>query len=665
MTDLSGNISVASRQQSIRAKCFHPSNIFIDFKKEEIEQSIPDRFEQIVRKYPNRLAVKTKDHELTYDQLNRVANRVARAILAHYGKGQEQVALLLEHDAPVIAAMIGVLKAGKVYVPLDPSYPRKRLAYMLEDSEARLLLTNQINRSLADALSQKVPVIDIEVLDSTSPEENLGLRRSPESLAFILYTSGSTGAPKGFSQTHCNVLLDTRNYTNAGHFCPDDRLLLVSSFSFADSVRTIYSALLNGASLYPFDIKAEGLESLANWLTENEITIYRSVPTVFRPFVSILTGEERFPKLRLIYLSGEPVYKKDVELYRKFFSDNCILVNRLGTGEALTFRWYFIDKKIPIKGIHVPVGFAVPDKDLVLLGEVEHEADGSRVGEIGVRSCYLSPGYWKRPDLTQAAFLPNPDGGDNRIYRTGDIGRMLPDGCLVHLGRKDHQVKIRGYRIEVSEIEMALLDFPAVKEAVVVAREDRPSEQRLVAYLVPARKLSLAVSGLRRFLNEKLPEYMIPSAFVLLDALPLTPNGKVDRRALPAPSRARPELANPFVAPRTPVEKLLAGFWAELLGLERVGIHDNFLELGGHSLLATQIISRVLDTLHVEVPLRSLFETPTVEDMAVVITENMAKKTGDEELARMLAELESLSDEEAQRRLANERAPHQLNETIK
>ena len=653
MTNISNAISDLPREQRvIRDKCFHPTGRFVEFTKEEIEQSIPNRFEDMVRKYPDRLAVKTSNHALTYDALNKAANRVARAILAHCGEGQEQVALLLEHDAPVIAAMIGVLKAGKAYVPLDPSYPRKRLAYMLEDSEARLLLTNQINRSLADALSQKVPVIDIEVLDSTSPEENLGLRRPPESLAFILYTSGSTGAPKGFSQTHRNVLLDTRNYTNAGHFCPDDRLLLVSSLSFADSVRTIYSALLNGASLYPFDIKAEGLGSLANWLTENEITIYRSVPTVFRPFTSNLTGKERFPKLRLIYLAGEPVYKEDVELYRKHFSDNCIFVNRLGTGEALTFRWYFIDKNIPIKGIHVPVGFAVPDKDVVLLDEVQHEADGARVGEIGVKSCYLSPGYWKRPDLTQAAFLPDPDGGDNRIYRTGDIGRMLPDGCLVHLGRKDHQVKIRGYRIEVPEIEMALLDFPGVKEAVVVAREDRPGDQRLVAYLIPARKPSPAVSGLRRFLNEKLPEYMIPSAFVLLDALPLTPNGKVNRLALPPPGGARPELDTSFVAPRTPMEKSLVQIWCEILGLNEVGIHDNFLDLGGHSLQAQQIINRVLAEFHVKVPLRSLLESPTVADMAVVITENIAKKAGDEELARMLAELESISDEEAQRRLA-------------
>jgi acyl-coenzyme A synthetase/AMP-(fatty) acid ligase/acyl carrier protein len=502
-------------------------------------------------------------------------------------------------------------------------------------------------------LAQNVPVIDISVLDSISSAENLGLPYSQGSLAFILYTSGSTGAPKGFSQTHCNVVHDTRNYTNTGHFCADDRLLLVSSISFADSVRTIYSALLNGASLYPFDIRVEGLTSLANWLIQNEITIYRSVPTVFRHFASTLTCEERFPKIRLIYLAGEPVYKKDVELYRKHFSEDCIFVNRLGTGEALTFRWYFIDKKTPIKGTHVPVGYAVPDKEVVLLGDVQQGADGSRIGEIAVKSEYLAPGYWKKIDLTQTVFLPDPEGGKSRIYRTGDLGRMLPDGCLVHLGRKDFQMKIRGYRIEIAEIEMALLDHVAIEEAVVRLWESRPGDQRLVAYLVHTGQKGLTVTELRRFLKEALPTYMIPSTFVMLDHLPLTPNGKLDRRALPAPDRVRPALDNPYVAPRTPMEETLAEIWARVLDLDQIGINDNFFELGGHSLLATQVISRVINTFRVKVPLRSLFQAPTVADMAVVIVQNQVEKAESKDIDHMLTELETLSDEEARRVLGD------------
>jgi amino acid adenylation domain-containing protein len=649
--DLTG---IPEEQRAIRAKCVHPSGNFIPFPTEAIDKSIPELFEKQVRAYPNRLAVRTRHHVFTYDELNRAANRLAHAIVGQRGRGEENIALLLEHGALQIVAILGVLKAGRVYVPLDPSYPRKRLAYMLEDSQAELLLTNQSNRSLADALAQNVRVIDIGELDSTSSAENLGLPRPPGSLAFILYTSGSTGTPKGFSQTHCNVVHDIRNYTNAGHFCVDDRLLLVSSFSFADSVRTIYSALLNGASLYPFDIRAEGLTCLANWLTRNDITIYRSVPTVFRHFASTLTGEESFPKLRLIYLAGEPVYRKDVELYREHFSEDCIFVNRLGTGEALTFRWYFIDKKTLIKGADVPVGYAVPDKEVVLLDDEQQAADGSRIGEIAVKSEYLSPGYWKRLDITQAAFLPDPDGEKSRIYRTGDLGRMLPDGCLLHLGRKDFQVKIRGYRIEIAEIEMALLDHVAIKEAVVRVWEGRSGDKRLVAYLVPAGQQLPTVTELRHFLSEALPDYMIPSIFVTLDALPLAPNRKVNRRALPAPGRSRPELENSYLAPRTPVEEGLAEIWAQVLDLDHVGVTDKFFELGGDSLLATQVISQVIRKFGVKVPLRSLFQAPTVADMAVVIIQNEVEKAESKDIDRMLDELKALSDEEARRVFGDE-----------
>ncbi len=223
---------------------------------------------------------------------------------------------------------------------------------------------------------------------------------------------------------------------------------------------------------------------MANWLIENEITIYRSVPTIFRHFINILTGEEKFPKIRLAYLSGEPVFKKDVESYQTHFSEDCIFVNRLGSGEALTYCMNFIDKQTSIKDIHVPVGYAVPGKEVILLGDVHEEEDGSRIGEIAVRSRYLSPGYWKRADLTRTTFLSDPEGGDSRIYRTGDLGRMLPDGCLVHLGRKDFQVKIRGHRIEIAEIEMALLDHVAVKEAIVRSWEIEIGDQRLAVQTI-------------------------------------------------------------------------------------------------------------------------------------------------------------------------------------
>lgn len=300
------------------------------------------------------------------------------------------------------------------------------------------------------------------------------------------------------------------------------------------------------------------------------------------------------------------------------------------------FRKFFIDHGTLITGSIVPVGYAVEDNEVLLLDEAGQDVGFNRVGEIAVRRRYIAPGYWRRPDLTATTFLPDRAGGDARIYRTGDLGLMLPDGCLLHLGRKDFQVKIRGHRVEVVEVETALLDRGDIKEAVVVAREDRPGDQRLVAYQVLASHPGPTVGELRGFLRAKVPDYMIPTAFVMLDALPMTLTGKVDRRALPAPGRARLGLASPFAAPYTPTERRLARIWAEVLSLEQVGIHDDFLELGGHSLLAMQVASRVHDAFHVEVPLKSLFESSTVADMAVVIAEHRLKTVGETTLADLL-----------------------------
>ena len=413
-------------------------------------------------------------------------------------------------------------------------------------------------------------------------------------------------------------------------------------------------ALLNGAGLYAMDLQTVGMGQLADWLYQQEITVCNFVPTVFRHFTSTLARNDRFPSLRLIYLGGEPVYKRDVDLFAKYFSQDCILVNRLGSTETDVMSMYFMDKDSQISGANVPVGYAPQDKQVLLLGDEGLEVGVNEIGEIAIKSRYLSSGYWNKPEITQAVFLQDPDEVEERIYRTGDMGRMLPDGCLEHLGRRDFQVKIRGYRVEVAEIEMALLELTSIREAVVVASEIPAGDQRLVAYLVPATEQASSIVELRSHLKEKLPDYMVPSGFVCLDALPTLPNGKVDRRALPALGTARPELESPFVPPRTPVEETLAHIWVEVLGLDQVGIHDNFLELGGDSLLASQVISRVIKTLQVEVALRSLFEAPTVADMAVVLVQKQAEKAAPGDIDWMLAELEDLSEERARQLLPRE-----------
>lgn len=618
-------------QRVLPSRQVTPSNPFIVFPEEAIEQSIPERFEQQAAKYPDRLAVKTRAQTLTYAELNAAANRIAHAIVQHRGDGQEPVVLLLAKEALTMATILGVLKAGKFYVPLDPSLPPARMSFILEDTQAGMIITNNRYRALAASLTQRgVQLLNIDELDSPLATENIGLSISPDALTWILYTSGSTGQPKGVVQTHRNVLHFVMNYTNYFHICPDDRLALLLSHSVNGGAHDIFAALLNGASLHPFDLKEEGLISLARWLVEEEITIYCSVPTIFRHFIDTLIGGEQFPKLRLIRLIGEPVYRRDVEMYKKHFSANCLLVNRLGSTETGSLLLYLINKEIQFPGTHVPVGYPVAGNQILLLDEFGKEVSDNDIGEITVKSRYLSPGYWHRPDLTQVAFLPAPEGGEEKIYRTGDLGKKLPDGRFVCLGRKDFQVKIRGHRIELAEIELTLLTLDTIKEAVVMAREDRPGDPCLVAYLVPKTLPPPSVTTLRHFLTERLPDYMIPSAFVFLESLPLAPNGKVNRRALPAPAKARPNLETSLVAPRQAVEETLGKIWAEVLGLDQVGIHDAFLDLGGDSLQAMRIISRIIQTFGVKLPVRVFLETPTVATMALIIVQDQAQRAPQE-----------------------------------
>jgi amino acid adenylation domain-containing protein len=627
---ISDLVGLPPQQQALRAMCFHPTGPFVEFRKEEIEQSIPDRFEDQARKYPQRLAVKAKDRELTYAALNAAANRIAHAILASRGDGQEQVALVCRPSAGGIAATLGTLKAGKTYVPIDPAVPRGRNVHILRDAQAVLVIADSETVALAHALAGNgIPVLDIDNLESSFPSDNPGLRIAPDRLSYLIYTSGSTGEPKGVVQNHRNVLYKSRGWINTVHISPHDRLSLLRSLSVSGSIRDLFGGLLCGATVLPFDVKAEGLANLARWLGDEGITIYNSVVTLFRSFGGTLTGGENLSSVRLIKLSGEPVQKRDIEIYKQRFPDSCLVINMLASAEVGSTRVYFMNKETLIHENVVPVGYALEDCEILVL-----DADGRRlgfnqVGEIAVRSSFLSPGYWRMPELTDATFLSDPTGGDARVYRTGDLGCMLPDGCLLHRGRKGFHVKIRGYSVELAEVEAALAELDGVRESVVTTRDNAQGNQSLVAYVVPTGQSSLTTSMMRKILARKLPDYMIPSAFVFLQSLPLTGPGKVDLRALPEPGKARPDMDVPFAPPRTPLEEELAGIWAEILNLDQIGINDRFLDLGGDSLMAVRLISRIRDVFRIEVPLRALFDTPTIVDMAAVIyaSEALHKKS--------------------------------------
>jgi amino acid adenylation domain-containing protein len=608
-------------QEAIRAKCFHSSGTFVEFTKEEVEQSIPERFERMVRLYPNQTAVKTRNHQLTYDELDRAANSVARAILSARTERPQPVALVLENDAPTIAGVFGALKAGKIFAAIDPSDAWERKSFLLEDSQANLIVTNNRNLSLAKSLAHNaIKIVNIDELDTLRAHTAPRICISPDDLAYILYTSGSTGKPKGVLSNHRKVLHHAMYYTNVFRVCKDDRLCLLSSYGSAQAAMITWSALLSGAGLYSLDLKEESLARLAEWLIDEEISVMHVIVTLFRHLISTLSGPERFPKLRVIRIGGSPASKRDVELFEKHFAPGCLLVNGLSSSETGIISQIFVNSNNPVIGTTVPVGYSADDKEILLLDEGGNEIGPNTVGEIAVRSRYLAPGYWRKPELTRAKFLSDPMQGDERIYLTGDLGRRFPDGCLEYIGRKDLRVKVRGYTIETAEVETTLRDHPAITEAAVVARDDQSGDKRLVAYLVLKRKPAPGVKELQRYLMEKLPSYMVPTSFVALDRLPLAPNGtKVDYDALPAPPLSSLEASTPFGPARTPTEENLTKIWADILTLDQVGIYASFFELGGHSLLAMQIIARINDTFHVEVPLRAFFESPTIEELAQLI----------------------------------------------
>ncbi len=608
-------------QQAIRDKCFHPTGTFVEFTKEEVEQSIPERFEKIVRQYPDRLAVKAGSRSLSYEALNQAANRVARAILRKCGQRKEPVALLFEHGIDAIVAILGTLKAGKFYFALDPLFPAERIAYMLEDSQACLIATNNRNVDLAHQLTNKFrAVLNTDEIDGSLPCENVALAVLPDDLAAILYTSGSTGKPKAVVQNHRNHLCSVMVNSNEMHISFHDRLTLLHSVSFGSSRGHLFQALLNGASLFPYDIKSEGIYRLPSWLEAEQITVFHSPPAVFRQLAELLPEQAQLSSLRLIRLSGAPITQPDFDLYKKNFSPTTLLELHLGSTETRAICFALVDHTFAFPKQGSPVGYCCPDKKVLLLNQDGDEVARSEVGEIAVKGPNLNPTYWRRPELTSEEFLPTPNSAEERIYLTGDLGRMLPDGFLIHLGRKDSLVKIRGYRVETAEVERALLAHPLIKDAAVVAWDRQPGEKTLVGYVVARGQSGLTVSELRAFLRNQLPDYMIPLKFVFLDSLPLT-NGKLDRGALPEPAGERPELSQPYVAPQSEVEQELVRTWEEVLDIRPIGIHDNFFDLGGHSLAATRVLSRVVRKFQVGLRLDHLFQTSTVAGLAEQIPE--------------------------------------------
>jgi amino acid adenylation domain-containing protein len=603
-----------SEKPVVRASLIRPQQIFTEFAKDDVDRSIPARFDEQAEKYPDHIAINAIAESLSYRELKQQADRIAAIILGELGVGEGCVALLFDHGIAMIAAMLAVLKAGKVYVPLDPAHPITRIDYILKDTQAKIALTDQAHLDQAQELatgSVKILNLDDPALTNVDDLGHGQLPQvSPDALAYILYTSGSTGQPKGVVQNHRNVLHFIRSYTNNLYLNAEDSLSLLSSYSFDAAVMDIYGALLNGATLCPINVR-QGMSEVTEQLISSRITIYHSTPTIFRYVFRQLSDDQLLDSLRLVVLGGEEVSVADVDLYRDHCLADCLMVNGLGPTESTIALQYFIDRQTLLAGYTVPVGYPIEETEVLLLDRAGRET--LMIGEIGIRSPHLALGYWRQPEITAAVFLPDPEGQNRRIYCTGDLARRLPDNGLLYLGRKDAQIKIRGIRIEPGEIEAVLSEHPMVRENAVIAMGGPSQEKHLVAFVALKGSLKLSPDQFGAYLRERLPMYMIPTAIVEVSSLPLTPTGKIDRRALQANNRIQMIEREALVPPRDSIELQLSNLWRDLLKPEAVGVTQGFFELGGTSLIALIIIDRIEKQFGVQLSLSTFLLENTIE----------------------------------------------------
>ncbi|MFW9264014.1 non-ribosomal peptide synthase/polyketide synthase [Nostoc sp. CALU 546] len=601
-------ILTASEQQQLLVEWNDTS---VDYPQ---DKCIHQLFEEQVERTPDAVAVVFENQQLTYHELNCRANQLAHYLQSLGVSADVLVGICVERSLEMVVGLLGILKAGGAYVPLDPEYPQERLSFMLENAQVSVLLTqHKLVEKLQKHQTQVVCLDTDWHFIAQLPQENAIAEVQATNLAYVIYTSGSTGRPKGVMVEHRGLCNLTHAQIQIFGVDSDSRVLQFASFSFDASIWEIVLALGSGATLYlgTKDSLLPGkplIEQLRNHCITN-ITLPPSA-------LAVMPMEE-LPALQTIIVGGEAC---SAELIRQWSAGRNFF-NAYGPTEATVCATLV---KCTEDDEKISIGKAIANTQVYILDENLQIVPVGVPGELHIGGAGLARGYLNRPELTQEKFIPNPFNNskfkiqNSKLYKTGDLARYLPDGNIEYLGRIDNQIKIRGFRIELGEIEAILSQHSGVRENVVVAREDIPGEKRLVAYFVPELEQTPTTNELRIFLKEKLPQYMVPSAFVSLEFLPLTPNGKVDRKALPAPDSHNTQAVN-FVAPRTPVEEVLAGIWANVLHLEKVGVLDNFFDLGGHSLTTIRVMSQVNETFQMKLPLRHLFTAPTIAELAQTI----------------------------------------------
>lgn len=589
-------------------------------------QCIHQLFETQVEQNPNAVAVVFENQQLTYHELNIKANQLAHHLQALGVKPEVPVGICVERSLEMVVGLLAILKAGGAYVPLDPAYPQERLAYILSDSQVPVVLTLERLLEALPSHNAQVVYLDFEQdAIAQHSQENPVSGATPNNLAYTIYTSGSTGNPKGVLVNHANV---TRLFAAVQpwyHFNEEDVWTLFHSYAFDFSVWEMWGALLYGGRLVvvPYLI-SRSPKAFYDLLQKERVTVLNQTPSAFRQLIRAEESLDRTEELnlRLVIFGGEALELQSLKPWFERHGDKCPqLVNMYGITETTVHVTYRPLTIADMSGTSSAIGRPIPDLQVYVLDRHQQLVPVGVPGEMYIGGAGLARGYLNRPELTNERFIPNPfsDQPDARLYKSGDLARYMPNGDIEYLGRIDHQVKIRGFRIELGEIETVLGQHPDVREVVVLAREDKPGNKRLVAYVVPSQEQAPTANELRRFLKEQLPDYMVPSAFVMLNTLPLTPNGKVDSRALPTPDTSRITQQDSFVPPRDQLEQQLAQIWSEVLNLYPIGVRDNFFDLGGHSLLAVRLMAQIQQQFGKNLPLATLFQSATIEQLANVL----------------------------------------------
>lgn len=580
--------------------------------------SIPARLRQVAAQQPDAPALLDADHALTYADLDAEAHRIAAALPAEQDADASPVALLLDPGPAAITAMLGTLAAGRIYVPLDPGDPPDRARLILEDSGSTLLLTRSSYMVRAQEMAPAgCALVNLDELPDATGRDLQPI--SPDAVAYIYYTSGSTGRPKGVPQTHRNLIHHATNYARALEIRPGDRVSLLFTLSFSASIMDIYGGLLSGAEVVPFDLRKHGAARLADWITHSGITVLHSVPSLFRHLLSSIDSTQRFPLVRAVDLAGESVFADDVMQFRKHFPADCLLVNHLAASEVHVIAQLRLDNQEELGKGALSVGPPAPGIEVRLLRPDGSEAPAGEAGEIEIRSRFISPGYWRNPELTADSFSDDPRGNGWRVYRSSDLARVDASGRLFFLGRNDSRVKVRGHTVDPGEVEAALHRLDSLRDAVVVVTQPAAETDggHLAAFVIPAGAEPLTRAALRRHLRELLPTYMIPEDLVVVDRFPTTATGKVDRNALSRMEPgAQPQPSEQREAPADKLERSVAGLFGALLGVETVGRDDNFFDLGGDSLKASELQTELLRSHGVQLDLQDLVRNATARGIA-------------------------------------------------